>query len=111
MHALRWVLLLGTALVAVGFVALLVLADGFRRSFGASQNGPWILALPLTAMFIFAMSLAFPGQRAMLHLAALLALALAVGSVWILNESGFIGTLGLLYAGLWLAWFWSITGR
>lgn len=111
MNALRWVLLLGTALVAVGFVALLVLADGFRRSFGASENGPWILALPLTAMFIFATSLAFPGQRALLHMAALLALALAVGSVWILHESGFIGTLGILYAGSWLAWFWSIVGR
>lgn len=108
MNSLRWFLVACTALLAIGFIALLIFADGFRRSFGASDNGPWIVALPLTAMFLFLASLVFPGQRALLHLAAVVALVLAGGSVWLLHESGFMGTMGLLYAGLWLAWYWQV---
>jgi hypothetical protein len=106
MGALRWILASATAMVAMGFVALLVVADGFRRSFGASENGPFTVVLPVTGMLVFLASLLWPGQRMLLHVAAAMALALAACSVWILRESVFVGVMGLLYSGLWGAWYW-----
>jgi hypothetical protein len=111
MNALRWSLAFATALVTIGFVVLLVLADGFRRSFGASENGPLLIGLPLTAMLLFLASLLLPGQRMLLHVAAALALALAGCSVWVLRESVFVGTMGLLYSGLWWVWYWHTAWR
>jgi len=106
MNILRWMLAAGTALVAAGFVALLVMADSFRRSFGASDNGPLVMAVPLAVMAVFLASLLLPGQRVLLHVAAAVALGLAACSVWIMRESVFLGVMGLLYAGLWSAWYW-----
>lgn len=106
MNTLRWLLASATALVTIGFVALLVVADGFRRSFGASENGPWMIGLPLTVMLLLLASLLLPGQRVLLHVAAATALALAGASVWVLRESVFVGTTGLLYSGLWGIWYW-----
>jgi multisubunit Na+/H+ antiporter MnhG subunit len=70
MSALRWILASATALVMVGFIALLGFADSFRRSFGASENGPLVALLPVTAILVFLAGLIFPGQRALLHVAA-----------------------------------------
>lgn len=106
MNTLRWVLASATALATIGFVALLVVAEGFRRSFGATENGPWTIGLPLAVMLLFLAALLLPGQRVLLHIAAALALALIGCSIWVLRESAFIGTMGLLYAGLWCAWYW-----
>jgi cytochrome c-type biogenesis protein CcmH/NrfG len=87
-------------------VALLVLADGFRRSFGASENGPLVAVVPLTVIIVLFAALLLPGQRVLLHAAAAMAVVLAAGSVWILRETVFMGAIGLLYSGLWLAWYW-----
>jgi hypothetical protein len=106
MNALRWFLASITALVTIGFVVLLVVADGFRRSFGASENGPLIVVLPLTVMLLLLASLLLPGQRVLLHVAAAVALVLVGCSVWVLGESAFVGSMGLLYSGLWWAWYW-----
>jgi hypothetical protein len=111
MNALRWLLVASTAIVTIGFVVLLVAADGFRRSFGASENGPLIAGVPLAVMLLFLASLLLPGQRILLHVAAAVALALAGCSVWVLRESVFVGTMGLLYSGLWWTWYWSAAWR
>ncbi len=111
MNALRWLLVASTALVTIGFVVLLVVADGFRRSFGASENGPLVVGLPLAMMLLFLASLLLPGQRMLLHVAAAGALVLAGCSVWVLRESAFMGVMGLLYSGLWWTWYWQAAWR
>jgi len=103
---LRWALATVTALVAVGFVALLVFADGFRRSFGASANGPLTIGVPLAVMLLVLASLLWPGQRMLLHVTAVTVLGVAACSVWVLNESVFVGAAGLLFSGLWSLWYW-----
>ena len=64
------------------------------------------MGVPLAVMAVFLASLLLPGQRALLHVAAAVALGLAACSVWIMRESVFLGVMGLLYAGLWSAWYW-----
>ena len=106
-EVLRWALATVTALVAVSFVALLVFADGFRRSFGASANGPLTIGVPLAVMLVVLASLLWPGQRMLLHVTAAVVLGLAACSVWVLGESAFLGTAGLLFSGLWSLWYWN----
>lgn len=114
MNALRWILAAVTALVALGFVALLVWAEGFRRSFGASAHGPVVAGAPLAVMAVVLASLLWPEQRALLHVAALVVLAVAALCVWLLRESVFLGTTGLLFGILWAAWYrhaaWAAAG-
>ena len=107
MSGLRWTLFAVTAMLAAGFLALLVLADNFRRSFGASRNGPLVAVLPLVVMGIFLASLLFPGQRVLLHAAAVVAVALVAACLWVMRESVFVGFMGLIYAGLWALWYWN----
>ena len=111
MQILRWILVSSTALVAAGFLGLLAVADGFRRSFGASENGPWTVVVPLTVMLLFLAALLVPGQRMLLHVAAVVAVVLAAASVWTLRESVFIGLMGLLYSAAWWVWYWSTAWR
>lgn len=106
MNALRWLMMIGTAAAMIGFVALLALADGFRRSFGASENGPLVAILPLMTGLLFLGALLWPEQRALQHVAAITALILAGLSIWVLQESGFVGSVGLIYSGLWGLWYW-----
>ncbi len=47
MTTLRWISCVALVLVAVGYVAVFILASGFRRSFGASAAGPLLLVVPL----------------------------------------------------------------
>jgi hypothetical protein len=47
MNTLRWILTVVLALLAVGYLAFFVVAGSFRRSFGASETNPLLLALPL----------------------------------------------------------------
>ncbi len=108
MNALRWFLVIATALAAIGFVALLTLADGFRRSFGASENGPWVAVLPILAAGLLLAALLWPEPRALRHAAAVAVLILAACSVWVLRESAFVGSLGLVYSGLWGLWYWRV---
>jgi len=108
MNALRWILASAATLVMIWFIALLVQADSFRRSFGASKNGPLVALLPMTAMLVFLAGLIFPGQRVLLHIAAATALALVGCAVWVLRESTFLGITGLLYSALYLVWYWQV---
>lgn len=106
MNALRWVLAAVTATVTVGFLVLLAWADGFRRSFGASANGPLVAGAPLGAMLVVLASLLLPGSRPLLHVTAAAVLALAASSAWLLREAPFLGGTGLLFSALWSLWYW-----
>jgi len=106
MDALQWVLATVTALVAVGFLALLTWVDGFRRSFSASADGPLTAGAPLVVMLLLLASLLWPGQRMLLHVTAAVVLALAACSAWGPRESVFLGVAGLLFSGLWSVWYW-----
>jgi hypothetical protein len=35
-----------------------------------------------------------------------MALIVAGLSIWVFQESAFIGSLGLIYSGLWALWYW-----
>ena len=96
-----------TALVAIVYVGLVLQSNSFRRSFGASENGPLVLGIPLVVMLVLLASLLFPAQRALQHVAVVAALSLAACSVWIIRESIFLGIAGLTYCGLWSAWYWN----
>ena len=107
-NGLRWSLFVLTVLVAVGWVALLFFADGFRRSFGASENAVWKWMIPLIVMVAFIFSLASPEQRTLLHAVAILAVLLAVGCGWLARQSVALGIAGFVYLGLWFGYFWQV---
>lgn len=102
----RWLVAV-TALAGVGFVALLALADDFRRSFGASENGPLVAIIPLVVLAALLAGLLFPGQKGLVHVGAAAAVAVAVGGVWVMRESVATGSLGLVYCALWLSWYFA----
>lgn len=74
---LRWPLFIILALGVAGFLLLLSLAGGFRRSFGASDIHPLVAVLPPVAAGILLAALLLPGQAWLLHSAALTALLVA----------------------------------
>lgn len=47
MNTLRWLLAIGIVLAGIGFGAFVLLANNFRRSFGASENNLLIAAIPV----------------------------------------------------------------
>ena len=114
-NALRWTIGIITTLVAGGFFALAVIGGNFRRSFGASDNAPWMLVgPPLVAALILA-SLVWPERRVLLHVVAVIMIALCIGCAFLARETVFTAFIGLCYAGLWLAYYyrtvWATTVR
>ena len=110
MNALRWILGSITLLLTAGFWALMLIGDGFRRSFGASENSSWKAAVAVVVQLALIASIAFPGQRVLMHAAAAVLLVLALGCVWVLRESIFMGTSGLAFCALWTAYYLKATG-
>ncbi|MBL9140038.1 MAG: hypothetical protein JNK85_29465 [Verrucomicrobiales bacterium] len=106
MNALRWFLLIVTALGLAGFLGLVVLGEGFRRSFGASGNGALKITVPALVMLLLLLSLLLPGHRWIGNCAAIAALVVACGSVWVMRESSFVGLTGILYVAAWFAFYW-----
>lgn len=106
MNTLRWLLVACTGSTLIGFSVLLMIAGGFRRSFGASEHGPLITLLPFVVALIFLGALVWPEPRLLRQVAAIMALFLAGWSFWVLQESAFVGSLGLIYSGLWGFWYW-----
>lgn len=106
MLALRWTLAVIAALVGGGFLLLNAWDSGFRRSFGASDTGPLI---PLVLVIIFGAliaSVVVPDQRWLLHSTAVIVVALTVACFWMFRGSPFLGTVGWLYLGAWLVFYW-----
>ncbi len=108
MIALRWILGLSTGGVLFGTIVLMVVANGYRKSFGASATNPLILALPYLALAIMFGGILLPGQRWLFHLGALTAATLLITCVVQMSD---ISLVGILYAALWLLYYWLAAWR
>ena len=107
MQALRWTLMVILILVAGGFIALAVIGDGFRRSFGASDTNPLLVMLPVTGMALLLAGLLFPTFKVALHLGAISAALFAVLCGWlIVREAATSLLLALGYLAAWLVFYW-----
>lgn len=108
MNILRWILGVISVLFGGGFFALFVASNGFRRSFGASENNPLVAILPLVAVaFLFA-ALIWAQNKMLLHLGAAMAVALVVFCVWqIVTEAATVLWFALLYLALWFVFYGS----
>lgn len=60
MNALRWLLAIGIVLAGVAFGAFVLLANNFRRSFGASENNLLIAVIPVAVALLIAWWLVRP---------------------------------------------------
>lgn len=105
MQALRTLLSIVTVLATIGFCALLFFGDGFRRSFGASENGALKVIVTLVVQGALLASLALPSQRWLLHAVAVIVIALLAASIWVFRQSAFVGITGVGYCGLWLGYY------
>jgi hypothetical protein len=106
MNTLRWALGIVLVLLGTGVTVLFVFADGFRRSFGASENNPLVLILPLASGALLLAALIFPGNRMLLHVAAVAAFVLAAGCVWqIIAEAATVLWFALGFLALWYVFY------
>ena len=94
-----------TILATVGFCALLFLGDGFRRSFGASENGALKVSVTWVVQAALLASLALPSQVWLMHLVAIIVIGLLAASFWVFRQSSFVGITGVGYCGLWLGYY------
>jgi hypothetical protein len=105
MNGLRWTIGVITAVVALGTVALAAVGGGFRRSFGASDNSAIIIAGVVIFAALTIASLVWPERRALMHVVALLMLAMCI-AVAVARPTVFITTIGVLYSAAWLAFYY-----
>jgi hypothetical protein len=105
MLALRWILGLTAAIGIVFWVLLLIVAQDFRRSFGASDiSAIRAFSLPVILLFVVA-TVILPDHRLLLHVAAAIMLIGIITSVLILRESLFVGSAGLIFLGAWFLFY------
>jgi hypothetical protein len=107
MLGLRWTLGIVTALVTLMIVAIAVVGGGFRRSFGASDN-PIPTALTLVVSALVLASLVWPEQRVLMHVVAVLMVALVVGSLFLVRETLVTAMFGVAYAAAWLSLYYRL---
>lgn len=106
MAALRWTLIVVTALTGVGWILLALWADSFRRSFGASPVAAVTAVLPVAFLALILAALLLPEVKWLQHLAAAAAAAAGLGCIVLMAETVFVGSLGLVYIGLWFLHYW-----
>ena len=102
MTALRWSIGIITVLTTLGIVPLAAMGGGFRRSFGASDNSVAIIAGVAICAVLVVASVVWPERRALMHVVAVLMLALCVACVLLARQTAFVATVGVLYAASWL---------
>ncbi len=108
MNTLRWTLGVISVLFGGGFFALFVVSNGIRRSFGASENNPLLVILPLAAGGLLFAALVWPSNKTLLHVGAVAAVALVAFCVWqIVTESATVLWCALLYLALWFVFYGS----
>ena len=106
MNALRWILGAIAILCGGGLVLLTVIGNGFRRSFGASEQNLWWTVLPSLGFLLLVAALVFPGSKPLLHAAALAAGVLMALCIWQLTvETAFPLWCGVVYLALWLVYY------
>lgn len=106
MTSLRWILGVITVLLAAGWLLLVVVSDGFRRSFGASPVDAVKSGAPLLVMLLVLGTVFRPSERWLLHATAAALAAVVVGSLVVLRESVPTAVMGLLYCALWFSYYW-----
>lgn|SRR5688500_12635061 len=106
MTALRWTLGLVMAIAAAGLLAIAIIAGGFRKSFGAFSNGPPVEPIILVVAGLVLASLVWPDRRVLMHIVAVLMVALCVGCAFLAREELFTPALGILYAVGWLTFYY-----
>jgi hypothetical protein len=84
MIVFRWSLGVVLAATASAYLVLMIVAGGFRQSFGASAVNPLITVLPLLGMGLLLAGLVVPSYRPLLHVGAICAVALLGACVWFL---------------------------
>lgn len=102
MLPLRWTLGVVTAIVIAGLLAIAVIGGNLRRSFGASDSPVPILIILVGGGLVLA-SLAWPGQRLLQHLVAVLMTGLAIGAMLLARRELGTGLFGVAYAAAWLS--------
>lgn len=106
MTTLRWILGITMAIASAGFIALAIIAGGFRRSFTGSDNSvPLVTIFVVTATLVLA-SLVWPERRLVLHVVAVLMVALCIGCAFIARQTAATATIGVLYAIGWLTFYY-----
>ena len=105
MNTLRWTIGIITTLLAAAWIALDVIGSGFRRSFGASATAPLLSIGPMIVALLVIASVAWPERRVLLHVVAVVMLALCIGCLFLARETVFVATLGLAYAALWFLYY------
>jgi hypothetical protein len=106
MTTLRWTLGITTTVVAIGWVSLAIGGGGFRRSFGGSDNPAWMVLVPIVAGALIVASLVWPERRVLLHITAAVMIGLVIGCFFLARETMFVATVGILYAALWLSFYY-----
>ena len=103
---LRWILGISMVVASAGLIAIAVIAGGFRRSFTGSDNGvPLVTIFVVTAVLVLS-SLLWPDRRVLMHIVAVLMVALCIGCAFIARESGMTAAFGAAYAIGWLAFYY-----
>lgn len=112
MTALRWILGIIAAVFAGGFVFLVIISNGFRRSFGASEHGPLFIGLPMAALAVLLAALIFPAYKPLLQVAAVAAAGLVAFCAWqMLAEKETPLWDALVYLAAWFAYYWRAVWR
>lgn len=112
MNILRWILGSITILFGGGFMFLMIIGNGFRKSFGASDTSPLVVVLPLLGFLLLFGAILFPGCKPLLHAAAVAALSLVCFCLWIIFKEGDAPMwLAVIYLVGWLAYYWLAAWR
>lgn len=112
MNTFRWVLGSITLLFGSGFVLLMIIGNGFRKSFGASENS-LLSFLPAALAFILLFaSIVCPTHRPLLHTAAIAAVGLVAYCFWLIVKEGDAPvSLALIYFTAWFSYYWLAAWR
>ena len=105
MLALRWILGLGTLLLAAAWLAFIVIANGFRRSFGASPSAPLLAAIPLIVAVALLPGVVWPERRTLVMIGLVVSALLCAGSLVLSRWTIGTAVACALFSGLWLFYY------
>lgn len=107
MNVLRWTLAILLGGLGAGFLFLIMVANGFRKSFGSSAINPVLVALPFVAAAVLLAALISPTNRLLLNVAAVLAVGLIGLCVWqLVADAATVMWWAIAYLLLWLYFYW-----
>jgi hypothetical protein len=105
----RWLVGGIAGVIGVLWIALAILGDSFRRSFGASPTAAWKFVVPLAVMVVLIVSAMIPSNRTFLHVTLVVVVALVLLLLWIARETPLTTAMGLAYCALWVWYYWMAT--